>query len=363
MSDIGVQPQPGPSEGFISLVPMQPTESFKGELIHIRGGPWQPPPMFGVSGTKVESGERVLIIANETPIELLAVHEQLEQVVIEQLHLDRFCSDWLMVHGARPYIHVTVDPDRSKAPDFSAVNGSGQRVGVDCVQFAIRSRRTANGQFAAIKRAIASSEPDRFRHLYGLLVYVWVQTSEEIKLPLRPPQRAALLNALESYRYDPDNGRTVGLEVTLKAPPLGIAETAEGWRFYATPLLASVPSNPLFYRMGFEMAFVFNSEHTPQSGWDDLYERVVDHDKDPIQELIVTVGGPDRNGYIHPAEEAVLELMLQDVRWSYAPKHLRSIYIHGWETGRILQLYPDVRVVSAGLFKGLVAPHQVLRHS
>jgi hypothetical protein len=339
---------------------MHLAEGLTADTVYLRGGRWQPPPLYGLIGSRAGSADRVLLIANETPIELLVAPSTLETPAVEQLHFDKFCSDWLVVHGNRPYEHAAAGLDRSAAPDFTATKGGNERVGVDCVQFAIEGRRLANAQFAAIKRTIAASEPERFSHLGGLLVYVWVQTEAGLALPLRPRQQSGLLDALTAYRYQPGSGETVGIGMPETAPPLDIAETGEGWRFYATPLLIAAPSSPFFYRMGFEMAFVFGSEHTPQSGWADLLRRVVDHDQPAISELVVTIGGPDRNGYIHPSEEAIFDLMLQDVRWSYEPKHLTAIYVHGWETGRIIQLHPERRVINVGHFQGLVPPHQPL---
>jgi len=346
--------------GYFSAVPMQLSEGLTADTVYLRGGPWQPPPLYGLIGTRAGSEDRVLLIANETPIELLVTPAALAVPDLEQLHFDKFCSDWLVVHGRRPYDRATAGPNRSAPPDFVATRGGDEYVGVDCVQFAIEGRRLANAQFTAIKRTIASSEPERFAHLGGLLVYVWVQTETELSLPLRPRQQSALLEALSAYRYHPGTGETVGVGMPETAPPLRIDVTEEGWRFYATPMLMAAPASPFFYRMGFEMAFVFGSEHTPQSGWEDLLRRVVDHDQPAINELIVTIGGPDRDGYIHPAEEAIFDLMLQDFRWSYEPNHLGAIYVHGWETGRIIQLHPEVQVINVGHFQGLVAPHQPL---
>lgn len=187
-------------------------------------------------------------------------------------------------------------------------------------------------------------------------MFVWV---EDVDSPIKRAE-PELLEALEKYRFDPGDGRTVGLAMPENAPSLGISDTDSGWRFYGTPLLVSAPASQFFSRLGFEMAFVYNSEHTAREGWDDFQQRIEQHDKAEIQDVVVTVGGPDRFGFTHPSEEAIFDLMLDDVRWSYAPQWTERVFAHGWESGRILQVHPTVELVSAGLFQGWVPAHQPL---
>ncbi|MDQ1538392.1 MAG: hypothetical protein QOE58_2785 [Actinomycetota bacterium] len=359
MADAGAG-QPVRVGGYFSAVPMHLTAALTVHSVYVRGGPWQPPPLYGLLGSRADTPDEVLLlISNETPIELVVTPVEMTGEDIERLHFDKFCTDWLIVQGGRPYESVAPGPHPSKPPDFVA-SRSGHQVGVDCVQFAVENRRLANARFSNIKRAVAGADPNRFAHLAGLLIYVWVQEDDELAMPLGGRQRAELLDALSAYRFQPGTGETLGSGLPAQAPDLGIESAGGGWRFYGTPILVSAPASPFFFRTGFEMAFVYGSEHTARQGWDELRRRVIDHDQSAIQELIVTVGGPDKNGYIHPSEEAILDLMLQDIVWSYEPKHLSAIYIHGWETGRIVRIHPDVGIVNPGLYQGLVAPHQPL---
>jgi hypothetical protein len=87
---------------------------------------------------------------------------------------------------------------------------------------------------------------------------------------------------------------------------------------------------------------------------------VRDHDKAEITDLIVTIGAPDQLGNIHPSEEVFFDLMLSDPRQGSPPNHLRKVLAHGWETGRILEVHPQLRVVAPGRFQTTVPPHQLV---
>jgi len=142
-------------------------------------------------------------------------------------------------------------------------------------------------------------------------------------------------------------------------PHLGITRVG-AWTFAATPILGAAPHSTFYLRTGFELGFVFGSKHTAAVGWAELQRLVEKHDRPTVQELVVTVGGPDRMGYVYPAEEAVLDLMLTQFPAVTQPGNLRRVYLHGWGTGRILQVVPDFREIASGAFLATVPAHQAL---
>lgn len=346
--------------GYFSAVPIQISETLRADTVRLVGTPWLPPALYGAVGHRLSApDERVLAIWTEAPLSFFG---ELTKEEVEQLHFDRFCTDWLLADGRRPYTQSQRGPHPSLPPDFTAEH-EGVRIGVDCVQFAIESRRLVNARFFAIKQAIDAEDPGRFAHLAGFLVYVWVTGDESGDTDTRPLKKstyAELLDALAEYRVEPGAGHTVGVGAPEQAPPLSITNTGSGWSFYATPLLSAAPASRFFARTGFEMAFVHGSEHTGREGWADFLRCVVDHDQPEIVDLIVTIGGPDRHGFIHPSEDAVFELMIERVYWDYEPVHLRRIFAHSWQTGRIVELHPTPQVLSPGQFQGISPPHHLL---
>jgi hypothetical protein len=350
--------------GYFSAVPVHLQAGLTITHMLIRGSPWQPPPLTGMVGYRPEApGKRVTILANETPISLLPSLTPITKSQLEQIHLDKFCTDWWTARRERLYSEVRRGPAEDQPPDFVGNTPTDANVGIDCAQFAIQNRRLANAQFEAIKQAVMSTEAGEFSHLSGLLVYVWVHGDAGPQLPLREKERHELLIQLGQFRYQPGAGETSGTYMPQQAPDLGITTTPVGWRFYATPILGSAPASLFFLRTGFEMAFVYASEHTSSAGWSDFDRRVVDHDKPAIRDLVVTIGGADRFGYIHPSEETIFDQMLDTPAPSYTPQHLRRVFAHGWGTGRIIQVYPELEVVAPGVFQGAVPSHQQLATS
>jgi hypothetical protein len=194
-----------------------------------------------------------------------------------------------------------------------------------------------------------------------LLVYVWVDIGKlSMELPLKKADHDELIQKLDDYRFVPGTGQMSGSELPEKLPDLGIESTQAGWRFTGTPLLISAPSSIFFTRMGFEVSFVFTTEHTAGEAWGELNRLIKKHDNGNIEDLIITIGAPDHRGNVYPAEQAVLDLMLSASPSLDPPINLSRIYVHAWGTGRIVQLFPEVRVINQGHFMGLLPPHHPL---
>jgi hypothetical protein len=319
---------------------------------------WQPPPLYALMGTRNKNPqEQVLLIVHEMPLSIYPWINSINKQQLEEFHLQKFCSDYCIAKGQRPYTEISPG---NNPPDFVVVNDQGKRA-VDCSQFAVESRRMAYGLFQALKQAVFSTDPSRFSHLSGLLVYVWIHIGKfSMELPLKKTDHDEFIQQLVSYHFVPGTGQVSGMELPQKAPDLGIESTKSGWSFYATPILISAPSSFFFTRMGFEMAFIFNTEHTAAEAWREFNRLVKKHDIDNIEDLIITVGAPDQHGYVYPAEETILDLMLTTMPSLTLPSKLSRIYVHAWGTGRIIQFFPETQVISQGHFTTLIPPHQPL---
>lgn len=275
---------------------------------------------------------------------------------LELLHIQQFQTDYAISLGEGLYEKVAAGAD---PPDFIAATPDGDR-GVDCVQFTVPERRGANAKAEVIRRTLFEAGPSRFSHLQGLLVYVWVLADDAGSgLPLRPNDHQELLEQLAEFRFVPGSGTIYGAGLPAHAPDLGIEYTKAGWGFYATPFLLAAPVSPFFGRMGFELAFVYTSRHSISSLWQECERLIQQHDKPEINDLIFTVGGPDRAGFIHPSEEVVLDFMLEAPSQP-STNHLQRVIIHGWETGRIIQLHPAFRIIDPGRYPGFCPAHRPL---
>jgi hypothetical protein len=324
----------------------------------VRGAPWMPPPFSGLQAVRAATGESVLIVAGEMPIHLFPWGEDVSKEKLEELHLAKFATDYCIATGRRRYHQLRRG---AEPPDFVA-SLDGRELSIDCIQFALATRRKAQGLFSSVRRAVRTAGPDNFEHLNGLLVYVWVDTpKQQLDLPLRHSEQQELVKALAEFRFSSEMGQTLGSGVPDQAPEMGIQQSPAGWRFYATPIISAAPSSLFFIEMGFELAFNYPTEHVASDAWAEFERLILQHDKGTADELIVTIGGPDRSGYIYPGEEVLFEFMLSEGAMpKLSPQYVKTVFTHGWESGRIIQFFPEVRLVHGGLFQGSVPAHQIL---
>jgi hypothetical protein len=346
------------SASQFSAVPFHVSEEIQATAMVYRGAPWQPPPLTALRGIIPASNDPVLLVVNEMPLAIYSWFEQASKSQLEELHLQHFITDYSLAFGERLYTEFSPGND---PPDFQATTSEGERH-VDCVQFAIQARREAYGRFDEIRRTLFAANPNNFGHLHGLLVYVWVITDEGgLRLPLNSKHKSDLIEQLSRFRFSPGTGVVTSTGMPSVAPDnLNINTTLSGWYFCATPFLVSAPVSSFFNKMGFELSFVYTTQHTASEVWSELSRRINQHDKPEINDLVITIGGPDRNGYVHPSEEAIFDFMLLNPHPISQPEHLQRILAHGWETGRIVQFYPEMKILHQGRFPSVVPAHRPL---
>jgi hypothetical protein len=343
---------------YLVTLPVELQSGIHATRLLVRGAPWMPPPLQGMAGVDAATGEPRLVLTAETPIHAFPWEASVSKQRLEQLHLEKFCTDFCLAQGLLPYQNVERGDD---PPDFVADSG-GIRVRVDHTQFAVSSRRGAHAQFAAVRATLFNAPREDYAHLRGLMVFVWASGGRGFtELPPRAPEREALLAALRAYRFNPEAGLTNGVGPLPVAPDVDL-KSAGTWRFLATPLSVSAPASPFFLRNGFELAFHFPTDHTARSLWDELVRLVTKHDKGTADELIVSVGAPDNSGFIYPGEQTLFEFMLDQPPHEFAPcQTLKRVLIHEWETGRIVQFHPQFIEIAPAMMMGFVPAHQPLR--
>lgn len=67
----------------------------------------------------------------------------------------------------------------------------------------------------------------------------------------------------------------------------------------------------------------------------ELARLIKKHDNAETEHLLITFGGPDRNGFRYPSEEAQADMLTSEVISSEEAKWLRRVTIHVWTSGAI----------------------------
>lgn len=333
------------------------TAMFIGQVL-----PWRSPAVFGARGHAADDPTiQQTVVVFEWPIpQWTVLGDELPKETVERLHLERYCTDRLFATGQLPYERLVVG---GNPPDFAAERHDGTTVGVDATQLTAGGRIAAQAQFERIRRAVLARPRAEFGHLRGYLLYLWFRTEGDLGLPHRESE--AVEEVMAGLRgYQPDTSWSELPPALTEMPEqLGdtdMQSTGAGCTFYAAPLEAAFPSTTFFARTGFEMALAFQTEHAADAAWTELVRLVDRHDKPEIQDLIVTVGGPNRRGVSYPSESLLLDIALEGGPPVLAPTHLQSVVIHVWTDGRTIEVYPKNAATPRLFPGGYVVPHYSL---
>lgn len=315
--------------------------------------PWGTPALMGAPGVRSDTDEPAMFVSYEWPIPYLYTVDALEKHDLERLHADRFRSDCLLGKGTTPWRHLERGDD---PPDF-LVDLDGSKVSLECTQLTDPKRRLAHGLFDTV-RARVMEEPARFEKLAGYVITMWFTSDDYpgIVLPHRRtdvPAEADLVDLLAGYRPNPNQLRVPGGALPETAPPLGDVSTIHGARFYAAPLNGAAPATPFFARMGFELGLSYTTSHTRASAWEALRSRVHAKDREENEWLLVTAGGPNRYGLVHPSEDWLGRFALQHGGTITDLAHLERVIVHIWGTGQAAEVYPEFNPLVGELYAGI----------
>lgn len=339
-------------------LPFEVAQDLQVNRTFVRTTPWVYPATEGFEGTRPATGESVIIVMGEMPLHFFTWLRPVTKEELEELHLQKFLTDFCIATGTRPYLELSRG---SEPPDFVCQTPNGTRR-VDCTQFIVGSRRAAHAMFRSIRSAIFDAGPDRFSHLCGLLLWVWADTKRaRLDLPLRAPARQELLDALADFEFQPDAGVSSGSDLPQEAPNFHIHRSSSGWRFYGIPFMNALPTSPFFIKMGFEIAFNYPTEHSAPELWAELERVILQHDQSSVDDVVISVGAPDRDGYIYLGEDALFEFMVREMPMpALTLAYTKRVLVHRWESGEIVQLYPAVETIGGALYQASVSAHQPL---
>jgi hypothetical protein len=329
--------------------------------------PWLSPSYSGVVGTTAaKPSEPSVAVTYEWPITWLSTPEKIPKAARETLFVRRFSADQALAIGVHAFSNVRPGPHPNHAPDTIVTTNQGD-LGVESTCLTLADRRGAHSLFRRLRQRVLEQDPAAFAKLSGYMIYVWFEQPggpPGLSLPLkRTDDEAAteLLRELAAYTPQPGQMWLQSGALPEQAPPLPLARTPSGGRFYAIPLVGSAPSTVLFTFAGFELGLAFTSLRSAQSAWDEIQRLVDQHDKVGVDILLITSGGPDQNGQIFPAEEAIAGFLLETpIGLTRPPRHIKRVFLHSWTTGFAAELHPSVQTMFGPLYQSFVPEHYPL---
>ena len=362
MSDTGSEQDGNDANGYFLAFPVSIGDigSEVTEIITIPS-PWGVPLMTGIYGTSGSPPEPTLWLALEQEIPWIRPGTRLDKEIMELMYAQRFAADCRGATGVEPY--AAIAGIQSDPPDFYITQPDGSRGGLECVSFSIEERRGAQALFRNIKNKLAFQQRHRTGHLTGCSVLVWFGKDQNPNT--RPPRKnddaaaEELIEALSKYRPDIDSLRIqFSSGMPPQMPPLVTGSAPQDATFYAVPMLSSIPVGPFTSISGYDVVLAYSTMHTASSVSVALEKLVYDHDKEGVDILLITSGGPDRDGVMHPMEQILSDFYLQN------PKILKTDFIshvilHRWPTGDAYDLLENPpKQLWPAIYQGHTPAHQ-----
>jgi hypothetical protein len=344
--------------GYSHFLPMHFPEPMHADRMIFSYMPWGAPGLMGMRGRSVdESAEPRLVISFEWPMHWLRTATPLTQIEVEVLHLQRFSRDQALVSGTVPFLWLEPGED---PPDLIGHHPEGT-VGIECTSLGLAQRRSAHDLFSRIRRSLLEIPSVRLSRLAGNVIYLWFDDAEGRPFA-RNDQEAIddLVQQLIDYEPAGEDLWLPSGEMPEQAPPLPLITTQQGARFYCVPLTNAAPDTYLFSLTGIELGLALTTVHDASSEWAALIERVRRKDREGVDWLVITAGGPDQDGRLFTAEEVLADFLLQHPQALTDLEHLKRVTLHFWGTGRAVDLWPEHVDLFGPMYRGITPQHQPL---
>jgi hypothetical protein len=347
---------------YLMRVPMAVPLGMQYSAMLVVPLPWGTPAFLGAVGTMVATGEPAMSVAMESPIGWARLPAGMSDFQLESLYLRRFSADQRIAIGTHAFAEVLEGED---PPDAIVQTDSGP-LGVESTALTLPGNglRGVHSLFNRLRLNLGTLNPVAFTKLAGHVVYIWFE-QDDVPAAGRPPKKSdqetldALAYALAAYEPRIEELRAVGDRIPEQAPELPLDEVG-GAKFYAMPLLGAAPTSGMFMMAGFEIGLAYSALFTAKDAWAELQRRVTQHDKPGVEQLLITAGGPDKNGIIYTAEEVLAVFALDNPDAISPTEHIKSVVLHCWGTGQATQLYPTIAPVFSGPYTGYEPPHHPL---
>lgn len=296
--------------------------------------------VMGVRGREPDE-QPVLIIGSEVPIQYSAPLNHKGEM--ETVHVQRFRLDCRVRGTGDPF--TSVRPELDDPPDFWVTQSNGtNEVGLECTRLADGKRLSAQGLLAAVRQAVLHRQRIAFKNVDGCVVEVHALSGSGVgKLPKSTdPEVDALLEVIMDL--DPSDASVPDGPLPEQAPD--VVKITKSGRTGASVVRLPAEHRPTSFmlRSGFELDTAFTTKHTALSVLGDLKAIVSPAKKDVEANriLLITAGGVDHDGMIHPAEELVAQLLLDSLTGPLdPPRYLEKIFLHRWHDGDVWQLFPS----------------------
>lgn len=296
----------------------------------------------GLQGVVADESERMIIVGMETPMPLWTPESRLDKEIVERLHLERYRSDYLMATGRLPFDDVRRGKD---PPDFVVEAAAGQE-GVECTAFTLEQRRSAYRMFARLRTLLADRGEESFPNLRDTAVMVWFGLGSGL-----PPKRGdrdlvdALVKCMQEARIDRDRLAEVADQIAREGFPQEFPEggAAIYWTpgkeagFQVVPIAPSGLVGPFAKEMSFACELSMSTQVNESAVRTELERLIRQHDQEGIDHLLITLGGPDQDGLVYPAEEQLVALFADNVLQSPPVKHLKRVSSHAFRSGGICE--------------------------
>ena len=318
-----------------------------------------------VGTTPGDDPSPALAVSFEWPIAWLRTVEPIPKFDREVICLQRYSTDQALAGGTHAFSTIKQGAD----PPDALVTTSRGTVGIEATALTLQDRRGVHGLFHQFRRELLRREPAAFSKLVGHVVYVWFEAPDDPGLA-KPHKKSdedavsELLTELCAYEPDSEQMRVPIRTLPEQAPPIPLATTQAGARFFAYPFLGGVPSSMLATIAGFDVGIVHTTLITAQAGWTEIQRLVDSHDKPGVNVLLVSAGAPDQHGLVYPAEEALATFLIDHpIGLGRQPAHIAQVILHTWVSGRATLLYPEIKPVFGPLYQSLTPQHHPLEIS
>jgi hypothetical protein len=290
----------------------------------------------------MSEGESVIIPFFDTPVQTASPFPSKES--LERAQLEKYRLDYLLRFGKVPFEDVRCGDN---PPDF-LVTRHATAYGVDCAALALQKKRNAEALFTKLIQKVAADDSASLQHLNGTHVTIWFK--EDTELPPRPPRVAntstaqELIEALEYVDVDRDQiARTTaeiaehGWPETLPVLLDGLAVVdKERFGFQVEPVNNWQPSEPLSAQLGFGVSLSFPL--MIQDVRAEMKRLVSDHDNGRIEQLLVSIGGPNRDGICFPAEHILGSFLKEEPIEPVSAQHIGQVTAHIWTSGELFDV-------------------------
>ncbi len=282
-------------------------------------------------------GQQVYLPFFDTPTRLLPSLPSKE--ILERVQLEKYRLDCLVRTGDVPFEDVRRG---AEPPDFEVMRGESWRR-LDCVALTVQEKRLAEALFTKLVEKVAVAGEDRsLEHLAGTHVTIWFGQGSQ--LPPRATDHSIVEEIVDALaRVKVDREEIAKLTTNIAAHgwpetlPIGFAVVDEQhFGFQVAPVDGWQPSNALSEQLGFDLSLsyplIIADIHS------ELQRLVSGHDNGKIDELLVVIGGPNRDGICFPAEHTFGPWLRENPIESLTAQHISSVTAHVWLSGDVFDL-------------------------